>query len=151
MGSGALLRKRDLVMLCIVAIAIYISLNNTGLSYSLEPSWYLHQERRLSSAPGVGEGGSGGYSIYKMLPPIITDLDGDGTKEIVVITRDLQLKILNAEAPNNVHTEVFVPEELFSRRLSSLNVQKVSPPPSLLCPSLFFAWPLAPRPKYSRA
>ena len=127
-SGGALLRKRDLVMLCIVAIAIYISLNNTGLSYSLEPSWYLHQERRLSSPSGA-EGGLAGYSSYTMLPPIITDLDGDGSKEIVVITRDLQLKILNAEAPNNVHTEVFVPEELFSRRLSSLNVQKV---PSLL-------------------
>ena len=116
-GAPILLRPRDLLLLCVVAIAIYQSLNSPSLSYTLDPSWYLDQ-RRLSSSS----------STYQTLSPIVTDLDGDGSKEIVLVTKDLQLKILNAEAPNGDHRDVYIPEELASARLTSLNLQKGKTP-----------------------
>jgi len=117
MSGAPILRSRDLLLLCVVAIAIYQSLNSPSLSYTLDPSWYLDQ-RRLSSSS----------STYQTLSPIVTDLDGDGSKEIVLVTKDLHLKILNAEAPNGDHRDVYIPEELASARLTSLNLQKGKTP-----------------------
>jgi len=114
-GSGVI-RKRDVGILFIVLLAMYLSLKGqeSGLSYSLEPAWYVDQ--RKTSLPSA--------SGWPMVPPVITDLEGDGNKEVVYITKDLQLKVISADAPNNDHSEIYTPEELAAVRLSSLNVQK---------------------------
>lgn len=116
--GGTVLRQRDFLLLCIVAVAIWTTLNNAGISYSLEPSWYLDQRKYTSPSS----------SSSSSIPPIVTDLDGDGRQEIVLITRDMQLKVISAEAPNNDHSEIYIPEELYSARLSALNVQKGKKP-----------------------
>lgn len=120
-GGAAVLRNRDLILLCVVAVAMYLSLSSASLSYTLDPSWYLDQ-RKYSTAAS---------SEYRSVPPVVTDLDGDGSKEVIMITRDHQLKVFNAEAPNGDHREVFIPEELASVRLSSLNLQKGKTPVAL--------------------
>lgn len=107
------------MVLCVVVLAAYMCLNTSGLSYRIEPCWYLDQ-RKLS-----------GLGSFNMLPPVVTDLDGDGSKEVVLVTKDLQLKIINAEAPNGDHSEIYIPEEQYSARLSQLNVQKGKIPVAL--------------------
>jgi len=78
-GKNKLIRKRDVVMLGITALAIYISLESSTFDYRLDPAWYLDQRR--------------GQNRWRQLAPIITDLDGDGSNELVVITKDLTLKV----------------------------------------------------------
>lgn len=107
------------MVLCVVVLAAYMCLNTSGLSYRIEPCWYLDQRKLF------------GQGSFNMLPPVVTDLDGDGSKEVVLITKDLQLKIINAEAPNGDHSEIYIPEEQYSARLSQLNLQKGKIPVAL--------------------
>jgi len=108
-----IVRRRDLAFLVIFAIAIYISLDNTTFNYRLEPAWYYDQ-RKSSSGD------------WQVLPPIITDLNGDGRKEVLFITRDQYLKVLSAESPSILSEDIYSPEEISSIRLSPLlNVNKV--------------------------
>lgn len=74
-------RKRDLIVLIIIGIAIYLSLDSSGISQSLDPAWYIDQRK------------TGWTGDWDLVPPIVTDLDGNGDKEVVVITRDLKLKV----------------------------------------------------------
>ena len=92
----------------VLALAVYISLDSTSFVYRLEPAWYLDQRK------------TGTTSDSSRIPPIVTDLDGDGQKEIIFITRDQHLKILDAERPSDFNEEVYVPEERISVRLSPL-------------------------------
>jgi hypothetical protein len=103
------LRKRDIGFLLVLALAIYISLDNTSFIYRLEPAWYFDQRK-------AGVSGKD----FPRIPPIVTDLDGDGQKEIIFITRDQHIKILDADKPGDFSEEVYVPEERVSVRLSPL-------------------------------
>ena len=107
------MRKRDFGFLAILAIAIYISLDNTSFNYRLEPAWYYDQRKHAANE-------------WQQLSPIITDLNGDGRKEVLFVTRDQYLKVLNAESSSIITEDVYSPEELASVRLSpSLSVNKV--------------------------
>jgi hypothetical protein len=76
-----MMRKRDVAVIGVVLLAVYLSLQSSHNNYVLEPSWYFDQPM---SAGGV---------MWKQLPPIITDLDGDGSREILLITKSLSLMV----------------------------------------------------------
>jgi hypothetical protein len=82
-----LFRKRDFAVAILIAIAIYLSYFETpGLTYSVDPAWFIEQSS--------GQGGQASRKVnYKVLPPIVTDLEGDGVNEVIVITSDLKLKV----------------------------------------------------------
>ena len=91
---------------------MYISLfDSPHLQYSMEPAWYIDQR-----------GNSDGN--IRMIPPVITDLNGDGSNEIVMITKDMNLKILSAQidSPSN---DIYHPVESSSVRLSSIDISTV--------------------------
>jgi hypothetical protein len=76
----SLFRKRDIAVIAAILITAYITLDNNSFSYMFEPAWYVDQ-REFSS------------SIGRPILPIISDLDGNGEKEIVLITKGLELKV----------------------------------------------------------
>lgn len=112
-------RKRDIFVAILVAIGIYISLDTSSFSYVFEPAWYIDQRK------------SGWSGEWHLIPPVITDLDGNGEKELIVVTRDLQLKIFSAAIPENDKSNIYIPFELASVRLSPLNVVKGRAPVAL--------------------
>ena len=119
------LRKRDFVIFCISCIAIYLSLDSSSYSYIIEPSWFVDQ-RRSSSL----------NNEFKSISPIITDLDGDGENEIVLITKDLHLKVLTASLNSDGFqsidlNDVYEPLEISSVKLNNLNIQKGKSPVAL--------------------
>ena len=85
-----LFRKRDVFILFLVAVTLYIStLDNPTLRYSIEPAWFIDQrtENKVSSIDNNEP------FDYHLLSPIITDLDGDGSNEIICVTRDRFIKV----------------------------------------------------------
>jgi hypothetical protein len=76
-----LFRKRDIVVFIVILITAFISYDNRRVSYSFEPAWYLDMRDFH------------GINIHKDAAPLITDLNGDGEKEMVVITPDSYLKV----------------------------------------------------------
>jgi hypothetical protein len=50
-GNG-LFRKRDVIIILIVTISIYLSLFDTpSLHYTIEPAWYVDQRQNKNSDP----------------------------------------------------------------------------------------------------
>ena len=96
---SGLFRKRDVVILILVAVTLYISmLDNPTLRYSIEPAWFIDQRIEKSSTNkgssiDNNEGLRSSELDYHLLSPIITDLDGDGANEIICVTRDRFLKV----------------------------------------------------------
>lgn len=81
--TPTIFRKRDGFAAIIILWALYMSMDSSGFTYSFEPTWYVDQRgMRSSTNPDVSA-----------VPPVISDLDGNGEQEIVLITRDLQLKV----------------------------------------------------------
>ena len=79
-----LFRKRDLAVLVLVVISLYLSyVDRPALNYVIEPAWFIDQREAHESQSFDA----------KLVPPIITDLEGDGVNEIVMITKDLKLKV----------------------------------------------------------
>jgi len=79
-----LFRKRDLAVLVLVVISLYLSyVDRPALNYVIEPAWFIDQRETHESQS----------FDCKLVPPIITDLEGDGVNEIVMITKDLKLKV----------------------------------------------------------
>ena len=76
----SLFRKRDFAFLGILLVTLYISIDNNNLTYFFEPAWYIDQRNY-------------NLNIDKTLLPIITDIDGNGDKEIVLITNNFELKV----------------------------------------------------------
>eukprot|EP01035_Chromulina_nebulosa_P035825 gene35825-48169_t len=113
---SGLFRKRDVVILILVAVTLYISmLDNPTLRYSIEPAWFIDQRIEKSptnkgSSIDNNEGLRSSELDYHLLSPIITDLDGDGANEIICVTRDRFLKIFNAEAPKLNPRDIYHPE-----------------------------------------
>lgn len=113
--KGGVFRQRDLIVLVFVVLATYLSFDSAGLVYTLTPCWYMQD-----SPSALGSS----------LAPIITDLDGDGVKEVVIITKDMKIKVLNAQAPNGDYSDIYSPEVVHSATLSTsqLNVKKGQAP-----------------------
>ena len=85
-AKTGIFRKRDLAVLVLVAISLYLSyFDSPTLNFSIEPAWFIDQKASTSSLLKDVN--------YKMVPPIVTDLEGDGVNEIVMITHDLKLKV----------------------------------------------------------
>ena len=119
-GKGdSFIRKRDVILIVVVAFAVYLSLGGggDGLHYSLDPTWY-----QFDRAEGTKE--------WQGVPPLVTDLDGDGMKEIVAVTKDLQLQILDGSPPNEDYSNIYSPQVLFTSDLvkSSLAVSESQKP-----------------------
>lgn len=94
-------------MLALTILAIFLSFDNPGFTFTLEPAWYV--DHRSSSA----------------VQPVICDLNGDGKKEIVMISKvadDLILKLLSADAPSGDKSKIYSPVEIASVSLSPLRV-----------------------------
>lgn len=84
-----LFRKRDLAVLILVAISLYLCYYDApGLQYTVEPAWFIDQ--RVAPVTVLSK-----EVNYKLVPPIITDLEGDGVNEIVLISSDFKLKVSN--------------------------------------------------------
>ena len=111
-----LLRGRDIGFLIVFIIAVYISLKSPGFKYALRPAFYLNLQTELDNTHITG---------WSLLDPIITDIDADGIKEMLLISPSMSLKIYSAERPSTYDVdEVYIPEELNSIQLLKLNIKK---------------------------
>lgn len=104
-SNNQVIRKRDFCVLAIIILAIYISLEKTSYDFRLDPAWFFDQRKDSNLHWG---------SVL----PIITDLDGDGSKELVVITKDLTLKVLSTENPDKLLENIYYPTEIASISLT---------------------------------
>ncbi|XP_073034031.1 uncharacterized protein [Primulina eburnea] len=76
------MRKRDLAILMLSAFAIFFSLQHEG-DLSFSEAWY-----HISDDYPIK------YEADRLPPPIVTDLNGDGKKEVLVPTHDAKIQIL---------------------------------------------------------
>ena len=113
-GDFKVLRKRDLAFLIILVLAIYISLDTTSFTYRLQPAWYYDQRAATESSHYHEQ-------PWQMLPPLVVDLDGDDSKEIVFITKDQFVKVLKGEPSDgiSISEDIYPPQELASTPLSN--------------------------------
>jgi hypothetical protein len=85
MTKPRLFRKRDFAIFILVVVSLYLSyFESPSLSYSIEPAWFIDQPNDSTKHRGLS---------YKSVPPIITDLEGDGANEIIIITNNFELKV----------------------------------------------------------
>jgi len=114
--SRSLLRKRDLGAICVFLIGVYISLSAPRFNYSLQPTFYLNL---------AWNDGGRIHSDWNLLPPVVTDLDGDGQQDLLFITPDMTLRVFSTERPSslNLH-EAYTPEHLRSVELKTMNIQQ---------------------------
>ena len=103
MESG-LFRKRDLCVLALVAVTLYVStFDSPNLRYSVEPAWFIDQRtggkthKKYDSLDSLAfESNEDNRTFdFHFLPPIITDLDGNGANEIICVTKDRTLKVFS--------------------------------------------------------
>jgi hypothetical protein len=96
MVEPGLFRKRDLAMLLLVIVAIYLSLfESPTLKYSLEPAWFVDNRNLVMKYPHANSTRHRSPNLdYSLIPPIVTDLDGDSSNEIILINRDLNLQVI---------------------------------------------------------
>lgn len=99
-----ILRKRDFAILLLVIISIYLSYyDKPSIKYIIEPAWFIdnkninHHHQKLNNDKDLNNPYHlpfrYGIDNYKLIPPIITDLEGDGVNEIILITNDFKLKV----------------------------------------------------------
>jgi len=80
------IRVRDCVLVVVCALAIYLL--RARNHFELHPSWRSHVDYRTVYANGRYP------SRNERLPrPVITDLDGDGSMEVVLVTGSLELQV----------------------------------------------------------
>lgn len=77
------MRKRDLAILLLSAFAIFFSLQNEG-RFSFREAWFHFVD---DSYPFKHE-------VERLPPPLVTDLNGDGHKEVLVATHDAEIQVL---------------------------------------------------------
>ncbi|XP_057867329.1 uncharacterized protein LOC131074672 isoform X2 [Cryptomeria japonica] len=76
------MRKRDLGILMLAAIAIFFCLQNEG-DFSFREAWFhLTEEYPFKN------------EAERLPPPLISDLNGDGRSEILVATHDAKIQVL---------------------------------------------------------
>ena len=113
--SGGVFRKRDLLVLCLMILGLYLTYDSASFTFTLEPAWYIDQRFKTES------------TSYDIIPPIICDLNGDGEKEIVLISKDaddLSLKIVSANTPKGSTGSIYSPKVIASIPLMPLKVTK---------------------------
>ncbi|KAA8547443.1 hypothetical protein F0562_003693 [Nyssa sinensis] len=80
------MRKRDLAILMLSAVAIFFSLQHEG-DFSFREAWFhLSEEYPIK------------YEAERLPPPIVADLNGDGKREILVATHDAKIQVLEPHA-----------------------------------------------------
>jgi len=122
---AGLFRRRDIFVILLVVITLYISfLDNQSLKYTIEPAWYIDQRVNdhgdshrgfLDDIPITHE--SNDTIDYQLVRPVVTDLDGDGSNEVVMITKDFKLKVFNADIPKFNMKDIYHPVEVVSLQL----------------------------------
>ncbi|XP_078447906.1 FG-GAP repeat-containing protein [Wolffia australiana] len=76
------MRKRDLGILFLCAVAVFFSLQQEG-DFSFREAWFhLSEEYPVK------------YEADRLPPPIIADLNGDGKSEVLVATHDAKIQVL---------------------------------------------------------
>ncbi|KAG5535994.1 hypothetical protein RHGRI_023699 [Rhododendron griersonianum] len=80
------MRKRDLAILMLCAFAIFFSLQHEG-DFSFREAWFhLSEEYPIK------------YEAERLPPPLVSDLNGDGKKEILMATHDAKIQVLEPHA-----------------------------------------------------
>lgn len=80
------MRKRDLAILMLAAFAIFFSLQHEG-DFSFREAWFhLSDEYPIK------------YEADRLPPPLVTDLNADGKKEVLVATHDAKIQVLEPHA-----------------------------------------------------
>ncbi|KAL2632806.1 hypothetical protein R1flu_004285 [Riccia fluitans] len=77
------MRRRDLGILILCAFAIFFSLQHEG-GFSFREAWFHTLDETYPIK----------HEAERLPPPIVTDLNGDGRKEILVATHDAKIQIL---------------------------------------------------------
>lgn len=80
------MRKRDLGIVLLCTFALFFAVQNEG-SFSFKEAWFYPR-----SDDTVVK-----HEAERLPPPIVTDLNGDGRKEVIVATGDAQLRILDPQ------------------------------------------------------
>ncbi|KAJ4785577.1 tRNA uridine 5-carboxymethylaminomethyl modification enzyme MnmG [Rhynchospora pubera] len=76
------MRKRDLGILLLAALAIFFSLQHEG-DFTFREAWVHFSEDYPVK-----------YEAERLPPPLVTDLNGDGKAEILVATHDAKIQVL---------------------------------------------------------
>ncbi|KAL5557611.1 hypothetical protein UlMin_039847 [Ulmus minor] len=76
------MRKRDLAILMLSALAIFFSLQQEGDLAFREAWMHLSDEYPIK------------FEAQRLPPPILSDLNGDGKKELLVATHDAKIQVL---------------------------------------------------------
>lgn len=77
------MRKRDLAILLLSAFAIFFSLQNEG-NFSFREGWFH----------GLDDSYPFRHEAERLPPPLVTDLNGDGRKEVLVATHDAEIQVV---------------------------------------------------------
>lgn len=112
-----LFRKRDLILLCVVIIALYVTFDTSHYQFSFSPSWYRNERSITNKYYGY---------IDSHIAPIVSDIDSDGIKEVILITKDLKLEVLLADRSLDNPTDIYEPEILATRSLSETSIHQVN-------------------------
>jgi len=80
------IRVRDCVLVVVCALAIYLL--RARQQFELHPSWRSYVDYRT-----VYDNGRYPRKSERLPRPIVTDLDGDGNTEIVLVTGSLELQV----------------------------------------------------------
>ena len=115
-ASVGLWRKRDIMILALTTLAIFISFDNPGFTFTLEPAWYVDHRSNF------------------IVPPVICDLNGDGKKEVVMISKvadDLILKVLSADRPAYDKSKIYSPQVMASISLAPMKILRGRNPVAL--------------------
>ena len=87
------MRQRDLGMLVVCAVAVLISFQrDPGDGFRVRRAWSFELDA-AHYADGVRP------QPHEKLPPaLVTDLDGDGVNEVVLVTKEPGIRLLNGDA-----------------------------------------------------
>jgi len=115
--GASLLRGRDIAALFIFLLGVYMSLTAPRFKYSFQPAFYLNQA-------GIASGQL--VNDWEVLPPVVTDIDGDGLNEMIFITPDMSLNVYQPQEASQTlgASEIYVPALLASVPLKSVNLKR---------------------------
>ncbi|GBF99911.1 hypothetical protein Rsub_12819 [Raphidocelis subcapitata] len=109
------MRKRDVAIVLLSCFGLFLSLENEG-SISFRKAWYHTGSSRL------GEKLAEFDAAEALPPPLVVDLNGDGSLEVVTITHDYSLLLLKPAPPGRAG-EGFAPATVIAQ--ASLLPQKI--------------------------
>ncbi len=94
-SSPGVFRKRDFAVILLVLVSVYLTLFEAPtLKYTLEPAWFVDNRSQEARNPMQNLTQFRKPELdYGRLQPIITDLDGDLSKEVIIINKDYYLQV----------------------------------------------------------